>query len=190
MLGFHLLVCFLVLETSQLALVLKNLFTSARDTGSVSGLGRFPGEGNGNPLQYSWLENPKDRGVWWAIVHGLQRAGHDQSDLAITHLHIKETQGDQTSQSWRKSTLNIYKNWCWGWSSNTLSTWCEEPTHWKRPWCWERLRAGGEGDDRSWGGWMTSLTQYTWVWANSGDNEEQGSLECCSPWDLKESDMT
>ena len=49
---------------------------------------------------------------------------------------------------------------------NTLATWCEELTHWKRPWCWERLKAGGEGDDRD--GWMASLTQWTWVWVNSG----------------------
>ena len=41
-------------------------------------------------------------------------------------------------------------------------------THWKRPWCWERLRAGGEGDDRGWDGWMASPTQWTWVWVNSG----------------------
>ena len=40
-------------------------------------------------------------------------------------------------------------------------------THWKRPWCWERLKAGGEGDNRGWGGWMASPTQWTWVWANS-----------------------
>ena len=53
-------------------------------------------------------------------------------------------QGDQTSQSYKKSTPNIHwKDWCW--SSNTLATWCEEPTHWKRPWCWERQRAGREG---------------------------------------------
>ena len=45
--------------------------------------------------------------------------------------------------------------------------WCEEPTHWKRPWSWERLRVGGEGDDRGWDGWMASLTQWTWVWTNS-----------------------
>ena len=55
-----------------------------------------------------------------------------------------------------------------GWSSSTLTTWCEEPTHWKRPWCWERLRARGEGGDREWDGWVASLTQWTWVWANSG----------------------
>ena len=43
----------------------------------------------------------------------------------------------------------------------------EELTHWKRPWCWERLRAGGEGDDRGWDGWMASLTSWTWVWVSS-----------------------
>ena len=45
---------------------------------------------------------------------------------------------------------------------------CEELTHWKRPWCWERLKAGGEGDDRRWDGWMATSTQWTWVWVNSG----------------------
>ena len=50
---------------------------------------------------------------------------------------------------------------------NTFSTWCEELTHWKRLWCWERLRAGGEGDDRGWDGWMASPTQQTWVWVDS-----------------------
>jgi len=49
-----------------------------------------------------------------------------------------------------------------------LATWCEELTHLKRPWCWERLRAGGEGDDRGWDGWMASPTQWTWVWVDSG----------------------
>ena len=41
-------------------------------------------------------------------------------------------------------------------------------THWKRPWCWERLKAGGEGDDRGWDGWKASPTQRTWVWVSSG----------------------
>ena len=68
----------------------------------------------------------------------------------------------------KKSTLNIHwKDWCWSWSSNTLATWWKELTHWKRPWCWERLRAGGEGDDRRWDGWMASSTQWIWVSANS-----------------------
>ena len=61
--------------------------------------------------------------------------------------------------------LNIHwKDWCWSWSSNTLDTWCEELTLWERPWCWEILKAGGEGDDRGWDSWMASLTRRTWVW--------------------------
>ena len=51
-------------------------------------------------------------------------------------------------------------------NSNTLATWCKELTHWKRPWCWERLRAGGEGEDRGWDGWMASPMQWAWVWAS------------------------
>ena len=67
-----------------------------------------------------------------------------------------------------KSVLNIHwKDWCWSWNSNTLATWCEELTHWKRPWCWERLKAGREGDDRGWDGWMASPTPWTWVWGSS-----------------------
>ena len=61
-----------------------------------------------------------------------------------------------------------WKDWCRSWSSNTLADWCEELTHWKRPWCWERLKAGGEGDDRGWDGWMASPTGWTWVWVSSG----------------------
>ena len=78
-------------------------------------------------------------------------------------------QGDPTSPFWRRSVLGVHwKDWCWSWISNTLATSCEELTHWKRPWCWEGLGAGGEGDDRGWDGWMASLTQWMWVWGNSG----------------------
>ena len=67
-------------------------------------------------------------------------------------------------------------NWSWVFigmtygeaeNSNTLATCCKELTHLKRPWCWERLKAGGEGNDRGWNSWMASLTQWTWVWASS-----------------------
>ena len=58
-------------------------------------------------------------------------------------------------------------HWCWSWNSNTLVTWCEELTHWKRPWCREGLKVR-EGDDRGWDGWMASPTRWTWVWINSG----------------------
>ena len=60
-----------------------------------------------------------------------------------------------------------WKDWCWSWNSNTLATRCEELT-WKRPWCWERLKAGGEVEVRGWDGWMASLTQRMWVWVGSG----------------------
>ena len=66
--------------------------------------------------------------------------------------------------SWHCREMN---SGCWHWSYNTLATWCKDLTHWKRPWCWERLKAGGEGDDRGWDGWMSSLTQWKWVWASS-----------------------
>ena len=46
--------------------------------------------------------------------------------------------------------------------------WCKELTHWKRPWCWERLKAGGEGDDRGLDDWMASSTRWTWVWVSCG----------------------
>ena len=61
-----------------------------------------------------------------------------------------------------------WKDWYWSWNSNTLATWCEELIHWKRSWCWERLKAGGDGNDRGWDSWMASLTQWTWVSVNSG----------------------
>ena len=73
-----------------------------------------------------------------------------------------ELQRDPTSPSSRKSVLNIHwKDWCLSWNSSTLATWWEELTHLKRPWCWERLKAGGEGDNGGWNGWMASPAQWT-----------------------------
>ena len=60
----------------------------------------------------------------------------------------------------------------------------------ERPWGWERLKAGGEGDDRGWDGWMASPTHWTWIWASFRSGDGQGSLVCCSPWSHKESDTT
>ena len=77
-------------------------------------------------------------------------------------------QGDPTSPSSRKSVLGVHwKDWCWSWNSSTLATSCEELTHWKRPWFWEGLRAGGDGNNRGWDSWMASPTWCTWVWVNS-----------------------
>ena len=97
-------------------------------------------------------------------------------ELMLLNCGVKEDswesvglQGDPTSAFWRRSVLGVHwKDWCWGWNSNTLATSCEELTHWKRPWCWEGLGAGGKGDDRRWDGWMASLTWWMWVWVNSG----------------------
>ena len=87
--------------------------------------------------------------------------------------------------------MNIHwKEWGWNWSSNTLATWSKELTYLKRPWCWQRLGAGGERDDRGWDGWMASPTPWTWVWVNSRSWWWTGRLACCSPWGRKESDMT
>ena len=73
---------------------------------------------------------------------------------------VQQSLGDQ---SWV-----FIGGWYWSWNSNTLATWCEELTHLKRPWCWKRLRAGGEGDDGGWDRWMASQTQWIWVWVDSG----------------------
>ena len=93
----------------------------------------------------------------------------------LSHMLIHNLKLIPTSQTIKpvspkgNSVLNIHgKDWWWSWNSNTLATWFEEQTHLKRPWCWERLKAGGEGDDRGWDGWMASLAQWTWVWASFG----------------------
>ena len=101
----------------------------------------------------SWVPN---NWCFWTVV----------LEKTLESLGLQE---DSTSQSKRKSVLNIHwKDWCWSWNSNTLATWCKELTPWKRPWCWERLMVGRERDDRGWDGWMASPTRWTWVWASSG----------------------
>ena len=71
-------------------------------------------------------------------------------------------------------SLNIHcKDWCWSWRSCPLATWYKEPSHWKRPWCWERLKAGEAGNGGL-DGWMTSPTQWTKVWASSGKQWKTG----------------
>ena len=98
----------------------------------------------------SWA--PKDW-CFWTVVLKTRESPLDCKEIQPVH-----PRGDQ---SW------VFTGGCWSWNSNTLATWCEELTHWKRPWCWERLRAGGEGDDRGWDGWMASPTKWTGVWINS-----------------------
>ena len=73
-------------RASLLAQMVKNSPANARDPGSVPGLGRFPGEGKGYPLQYSCLENPMDRGAWWATVHGVPKSW---TQLSEYHFHFQ-----------------------------------------------------------------------------------------------------
>ena len=90
----------------------------------------------------------------------------------------------------KRSVLGVHwKDRCRSRNSNTLTTWWEELTHLKRPWCWERLRAR-EWDDRGWDGWMASPNQWTWVWVNLGASDGQGGLASCGSWGPKESDTT
>ena len=74
--------------------------------------------------------------------------------------------------------------------SNTLANWCKELTHWKRSLCWERLKVGGEGDDRGWDGWIDHwLNGREFEWT-PGVGNGQGGLACCSPWGCKQLDIT
>ena len=69
----------------------------------------------------------------------------------------------------KRNQLNIHwKDWCWSWNSNMLAIWCKKLTHLKRPWRWERLKAGGEGDNRGWDDWMASPIRWPWGWTSSG----------------------
>ena len=103
----------------------------------------------------SW--EPKNWCFWTVVLENTLESPLDCKEIQPVH-----PRGD-------RSVLGVHwKDWCWSRNSNTLATWCEELTHLKRPWCWERLRAEGEGDDRGWDGLMASLTGWTWVWVDSG----------------------
>ena len=70
-----------------------------------------------------------------------------------------------TARRLNQSIFTRWKDRCWSWNSSILVIWCEQLTHWKSPWCWERLRAGEEGV-RGWDGWIASLMLWTWTRAN------------------------
>ena len=109
-------------------------------------------------------------------IGGLQRK---LSAEELTLLHCGIWENSWVSWTARRSNQSILKEispeyslkvQMLSWSSSTLATWCEELTDLKRPWCWERLKEGGEGDNRGWDGWMASPTQRAWVWVNSGSS--------------------
>ena len=144
------------------------------------------GEGNGNPLQYSCLENPVDRGAWWAAVYGFHRVGQDWSNIPCMHALEKEMATHSSVLAWRipgtkesggllsMGSHRVGHNWtnlAAAAAAHTSKVMlkilqarlqqylnCEELmlkpklqyfihlmwilTHWKRPWCWERLKVG------------------------------------------------
>ena len=93
------------LRASQVVPVVKNLPANAGDIGLIPGLGRSPEEGNGNPLQYSCLGNPMDRGAWRAIVHGVAKSQTRLSDLA--NMHAATTNQSLTKQSSWTSWVSV-----------------------------------------------------------------------------------
>ena len=102
----------------------------------------------------SW---PPKNWCFWTVVLEKTR----ESPLECKQIQPVHPKGDQSWVFIGRTNIEAE-------TPNTVATWCEEPTHWKRPWCWERLRVRGEGDDRGWNGWMASSTQWTWVWVNLG----------------------
>ena len=104
----------------------------------------------------------------WTVKKA-ERRRIDAFELLCWRRVLRVTWTAGTSPFWRRSAPGfLWKEWCQSWNSSTLATSCKGLTHLKRPWCWERLREGGEGDVRAWDGWMASLTQWTRVWVDSG----------------------
>ena len=124
----------------------------------------------------SWA--PKNWCFWTVVLEKTHESPLDCKEIQPVH--------PKGNQSW----IFIGRTDVKAATPNTLTIWCEELTHLKRFWCWERLKAGGEGDNRGWDGWMASRTQWTWVWVSSRSCDGQGDLVCCSPWGRKEVDMT
>ena len=154
---------------------------SVEDPGSIPGSGRSPGEGNGNPLQYSCLKNSMDRGAWRATVHGVTNSRTQLNDFTLMvfpvvmcgyeSLTIKKAEHwriDSFKSYWRRflrvslgcqeiKSVNPKGNQPWIFIGSTDAEaeapilWSpdwEEWTHWKRLWCWERLKSKGEEGGR------------------------------------------
>ena len=126
-------------------------------------------------LDYKESWAPKNWCFWTVVLEKALESPLDCKEIQPVHL-----KGDQSWVFIGRTDVE----------AETLILWdsvCKELTHWKRPWCWEGLRAGGEGDYRGWDGWMVSRTRWTWKWVNSRSNG-QGGLACCDSWGHKESD--
>ena len=122
-------------------------------------------QGYGFPSDHVWMWEldykeswvPRNWCFWTVVLEKTLENPLDCKEIQPVH-----TKGDQSWVFIGRTDVEAERN------ANTLAPWCEELPHLKRPWCWERLRAGGEGDNRGWDGWMTSPTRWTWVWVDSG----------------------
>ena len=90
----------------------------------------------------------------------------------------------------REISPGYWRDWCWSWNFNTLATWCEELTHWKRPWCLETLKVRGQGTTED-----EMVGCHRWLGKHEfeqalGVGDGQGSLACWSPWGHKEPGTT
>ena len=113
-------------------------------------------------VMYGWELDYKESCVqknwcFWTVV--LEKTL--ESPLDCNEIRPVNPKGNQSWIFIRRTDADIE-------TPNTLATWCEELTHWKRLWCWKRLKAGREGNDRGWDGWMALPTWWAWVWASSG----------------------
>ena len=124
---------------------------------------------------WSFLASGFELNHWFLLnfkLASIQTRAISLALLSLQGLPIADLQTCQPPQSYELSSYNkslsisvslsIYS-----WSSNSSANWCDEPAHWKRPWCWEKLKEGGEGGDRRWNDWMASSTQWIWVRAIS-----------------------
>ena len=137
-----------------------------------------------------WKINKIDKTLDWSRKQeDANKIINEREGIKINITEIQRIKTDYYEQlyinklsSLEKNVLGVHwKDWCWSWNSNTLATWNEELTHWKRPWCWERLRTGGKGDNREWDGWMASPTRWTWVRVDSRSwwwTGRPGMLQC------------
>ena len=118
--------------------------------------------------KFGWM--PKNWCFWFVMLVKTFESPFDSK--AIKTVHPK----------WNQSWIFIWRTDA---EAETSNTWPPDLNHWhiwKDPDSGKDLKMGGEGDDRGWDSWMSSPTQWTWVWANSGDSGGQGSLACCSLW--------
>ena len=106
-------------------------------------------------LDYKESSAPKNWCFWTVVLEKTLESPLDYKEIQPVH--------PKGNQSW----IFIGRTDAEAENSNTLATWCKELTHLKRPWFWERLKVGRQGNDRGWDGWMASPIQWTWAWVNS-----------------------